>query len=74
LNIVWSREAIADLEEAVDYLAKRSALAAEKLATGIVALVERLAIEELDGPEHILTNGERVHGWPSPPFREPIVR
>ena len=69
MNIIWSPEALADLEEAVDYLVERSAPAAERLATGVVALVERLASEELDGPEHVLGNGERVHGWPFPPFR-----
>ena len=69
MSIVWSPEALADLEDAVDYLAERSAPAAEKLVTGIVALVERLAADELDGPEHVLGNGERVRGWPFPPFR-----
>jgi plasmid stabilization system protein ParE len=53
LNIIWSPEALADLEAAVDYLAERSPPAAERLATGIVALalVERLAIEPLEGAE-----------------------
>lgn len=69
MNIIWSPRALADIEEAVDYLVERRAPAAEKLATGVVALVERLAAEELDGPMHILGNGERVHGWPFPPFR-----
>lgn len=67
MNIIWSPEALTDLEEAIDYLVERSPAAAEKLATGIVTLVERLAAEEIDGPEHILGKGERVRGWPFPP-------
>ena len=69
MNVIWSPEALADLEVAVDYLAERSLPAAERLATGIVALVERLALEPLEGAEHLLGNGERVRGWLFPPFR-----
>jgi plasmid stabilization system protein ParE len=49
LNVVWSPEALADVEAAVDYLVERSPPAAEKLATGIVSLIERLATEPLEG-------------------------
>ena len=66
MNIIWSPEALEDIEVAVDYLAERSPAAAERLATGILALVERLAIEPLEGPEHVLGDGERVRGWRSP--------
>ena len=69
MNIIWSREALADVEAALDYLVEESPPAAEKLAAGIVALIERLATDRLEGPEHILCNGERVRGWPYPPFR-----
>ncbi len=69
MKVIWSPEALEDIEEAIDYLAERSPPAAEKLATGILALAERLATERLEGPEHVLGNGERVHGWPFPPFR-----
>jgi plasmid stabilization system protein ParE len=65
LSIRWSPEALADLEAALDYLAERNPRAAEKLATGILALVERLAREALDGPEHVLEGGHR---------RKPITR
>ncbi len=41
MNIIWSPEALADLEVAVDYLAERSPPAAEWLATGIVAARQR---------------------------------
>jgi plasmid stabilization system protein ParE len=69
LSIVWSPEALADIGAAVDYLAERNVSAAERLATGILTLVERLATEPLEGPEHVLSNGERVRGWAYPPFR-----
>jgi plasmid stabilization system protein ParE len=68
-EIVWSPEAVADLEAAVQYLAERNPRAAESLATGVLQLVERLATEPLDGPPHELTSGATVRGWPLPPFR-----
>lgn len=69
MNIIWSPEALEDIGEAIDYLVERSPPAAQRLATGVLALVERLASEPLEGPEHVLRSGERVHGWPFPPFR-----
>jgi plasmid stabilization system protein ParE len=42
LSIIWSPEALADVEAALDYLVERSLPAAEKLANGIVSFVERL--------------------------------
>jgi plasmid stabilization system protein ParE len=69
LSIVWSPEALADVEAALDYLLERSPQAAAKLATGIVTLIERIAAEPLEGPEHTLSDGQRVNGWPYPPFR-----
>lgn len=69
MKIVWSPEALADLEAAVDYLAQRNPRAAVKLAQGIVDLVEQLAEGSPEGPEHVLRDGQRVRGWPHPPFR-----
>ena len=69
MNIIWSPEALGDMEAALDYLVEHSPPAAEKLARGIVSLVERLATEPLEGTEHVLENGERVRGWPYAPFR-----
>jgi plasmid stabilization system protein ParE len=66
---MWSPEALEDIEEAIDYLVEKSPPAAERLAAAIIALVERLATEPLEGTEHVLSDGERVHGWPLPPFR-----
>ena len=69
MKIVWSPEAGDDLETAVQYLAERNAAAASRVAMGILGLIERLAVEPIDGPEHALTSGQRVRGWPYPPFR-----
>jgi plasmid stabilization system protein ParE len=69
LSIVWSPAAVADVEAALDYLGPRNPDAAERLAAGIVAAVEFLAAGTLEGPVHVLRNGERVRGWPYPPFR-----
>lgn len=69
MSIIWSPEALADVEAALDYLVERNPPAAENIATGIVSLIERLATEPLEGPEHVLQSGDRVRGWPYPPFR-----
>jgi len=69
LKIIWSPEAVEDIGEAIDYLADRNTDAAIKLATGILSRIEQLASEPHDGPEHVLANGERLRGWPHPPFR-----
>lgn len=69
MTIQWSPEALDDLEAALSYLVERNPEAAQKLATGVLALIERLAEGGLDGPEHVLSDGQRVRGWPHPPFR-----
>lgn len=69
MSILWSPEALADVEAALDYLVARNARAAASLATGLLALVERLAEGSLEGPEQVLGDGQRVRGWPFPPFR-----
>jgi plasmid stabilization system protein ParE len=69
LKIIWAPEALEDLEAAIDFLVERSPSAAARLVEGITARVEQLASEPHDGPEHVLATGERVRGWPHPPFR-----
>ena len=69
MRVVWSPEAIADMETAIEYLVERNPEAAERLARGIVAVAEQLASDPVEGPEHVLRNGERVRGWPHRPFR-----
>jgi plasmid stabilization system protein ParE len=67
--VIWSPQATDDFEAAVAYLAPRNPIAARKLASGVIELVERLANEPLDGAEVTLTTGETVRSWPYPPFR-----
>lgn len=69
MRVVWSPEAVADMEAAIEYLAERNPEAAERLARGIVAVAEHLASDPVEGPEHVLSNGDRVRGWPHRPFR-----
>ena len=70
MTIIWSPQAVDDVAAAVDYLVERHADdAARKLIDRVMTLVERLAAEPIEGPEHVLRTGERVRGWPSPPFR-----
>ena len=69
MRIIWAAEAADDLEGAVGYLAGYNPEAASKLGLSVLALVERLASEPIEGPEHVLRSGESVRGWPLPPFR-----
>lgn len=70
MNVVWAPEALDDVTAAVDYLVTHHARdAANKLVVRLLALTEKLATEPIDGPEQMLTNGQRVRGWPLPPFR-----
>ena len=70
MKVVWSPQALDDVSVAVDYLVEHHAAdAAVKLVERITDLVGKLASEPIDGPEHVLTTGERVRGWPCPPFR-----
>lgn len=65
MNVIWSKTSCRP-----STISWRGAPpAAERLAESVIALVERLATEPLDGAVHILSDGERVHGWPFPPFR-----
>jgi len=42
VTVTWSPEAAADFEEAVRHIASDNAAAATKVATGILAVIERL--------------------------------
>ena len=74
MSIVWAPEAIEDLEAALDYLRERNRETSVNLARAVVALVERLAREPIEGPVHRLRDGQTVRGWPLPPFRIYYVR
>jgi plasmid stabilization system protein ParE len=69
LRIIWAPEAADEFDTTIGFIAERNPAAARKLAVNVLALVERLASEPLDGPAHTLTTGEVVRGWPVPPLR-----
>ena len=69
MTIVWAPEAVADLDAAVEYLAERNMDAARRLSSAILSLVERLAVEPIEGPKQLLRTGEEARSWPLPPFR-----
>lgn len=69
MTVIWSPEAADDLERVIAYIAQRNLPAARKLAESVLAIVERLASEPLDGPAHTLWTEEIVRGWPVPPLR-----
>jgi len=69
LKIVWSRLAADEFDATIGYLAERNPQAAHKLAEGVLAAIDRLGAEPLDGRAHTLRTGEVVRGWPVPPLR-----
>ena len=69
MKIVWSPAAADEFDATIGYLAERNPQAARKLAEGVLATIDRLAAEPLDGRAHTLRTGEVVRGWPVPPLR-----
>lgn len=70
MSVIWSPQAVEDVAFAVDYLVRQDAIErASRLIERLTSVVEKLANEPINGPEHVLSNGERVRGWPCPPFR-----
>jgi len=45
VTVTWSPEAATDLEEAVRHIALDNPTAAMKVATGILAVIERLSVQ-----------------------------
>jgi plasmid stabilization system protein ParE len=69
LKVVWSPIAADEFDAAIGYLAERNPQAARKLAESVLAAIDRLGAEPLDGRAHTLRTGEVVRGWPVPPLR-----
>jgi plasmid stabilization system protein ParE len=69
LKVVWAPEAADEFDATIAYLAERNPKAARKLAERVLTVVDRLAIEPLEGRAHTLRTGEVVRGWPVPPLR-----
>jgi len=69
LRVRFAPQAVEDLRAAVGHIAERNPAAAERPADRVFGLIDRLAEGAFDGPEQILTSGERVRSWPVVPFR-----
>jgi plasmid stabilization system protein ParE len=71
VNVTWTADALADVSAAVDYLVERGdAAAAVRLVERLSSVIlTDLADGHVDGPMYVLGAGERVYGWPMPPFR-----
>jgi len=69
LRIVYSQQAIEDLETYVTYVAGSNPDAAARLARRVLLTVDRLASRAFEGPEQQLRSGERVRSWPVYPLR-----
>jgi plasmid stabilization system protein ParE len=69
LTVTYTKEAVADIVEAITYLNERNPTAAAKLDADIARCIERLADQEFDGPVSRLRSGAVVRSWSVPPFR-----
>jgi len=69
LKVTYTDEAIADILDALAYLAERSPTAAANLDAEIAECIARLADREFDGPASRLRSGSLVRSWALPPFR-----
>jgi plasmid stabilization system protein ParE len=69
LKVIYSPQAIDDLQTYIRYVAARNPNAAAQVAQRILAVVDQLATGTFDGPEHQLRSGELVRSWPAYPLR-----
>jgi plasmid stabilization system protein ParE len=69
LRIIYSPQAIEDLETYVGYVARSNPDAAARLARRVLKVIDRPADGAFEGPERQLRSGERVRSWPVYPLR-----
>jgi plasmid stabilization system protein ParE len=69
VTFYFAPEAEADFAAVAGYLVERNPVAAAELADRIFGIIDRLAANEFEGPEQMLTSGEVVRSWPVPPVR-----
>ncbi len=69
MRIVYSPQAIEDLETYVGYVARSNPDAAARLAQRVLKVIDRLADGAFEGPERQLRSGERVRSLPVYPLR-----
>ncbi len=69
MKLRFYARARADLLATIEYIAERSPKAAEELGGRVLAIIERLADGDFEGPEEHLRSGKLVRSWPIPPVR-----
>jgi plasmid stabilization system protein ParE len=69
LSVVLAPEAIADLNGALGFLARRSVPAARRLRSRVFNVIEALGEGTFEGPKSRLLTGEVVRSWPVSPLR-----
>lgn len=69
MKIRFARQAARDLDGALAFWRERRPHVPSTLLDDVIALAERLARGEFDGPEQRLRTGLAVRSWPLPPYR-----
>ena len=69
MTIYFAPKAEADFAAVIGYLAERNPAAAAELGDRIFTVIDKLARDELEGPNQTLLTGEVVRSWPMPPVR-----
>ena len=69
MTIHFAPEAEEDFAAVIGYFAERNPTAAADLGRRIFAAIDRLAANEFEGTERVLTTGETVRSWAVPPVR-----
>lgn len=69
MKVIYSPEALDDLQAYVAHIATRDPDAAARLAQRVFAVIDQLAKGAFKEPEYQLRSGARVRGWPAYPLR-----
>lgn len=69
MQLVFARDARADLAEILHYIAQDSPRSAAVMLARIDGVIQRLAAGELHGPEVRLLDGRRLQTWSVSPYR-----
>ncbi len=69
MNVVLTRLARRDLDEAYNFIARDNPQAAEQVLGRLNAAFQRLADGELSDPEVRLRSGRQARHWTVPPYR-----
>ena len=69
MRIRFAKQAAKDLEATAAFWKERWPGVPSTLVDDVIALAERLARGEFEGPEQRLKSGLMVRSWPLPPYR-----